>query len=372
MCKIVELLIRSLKQNECVVLPGIGAFVREYTYAHYNATEHMLYPPSVRVHFNGSLVTRDGILDRAYAQDLGLSPRRARIALDTDLAQFRQQLFANGSFPLGSLGQLVVSDGGAFLFLPEDQGVQGFASYAYGLSPQVIVGLTNKTEAGQAPTREVSPQNSRPSSLARATADSRYYHLRIHKGAARWSTAAVVVLSCLIPVTSDPVVGRYSAGFFSSSVPAEQTSAHLQEVPPATNSSGTPEATTLQLTPEAIAAAQVAENKPSVSETAPLTTTQVSETKKTESQGFTDFANLRTGYYPIVSVFQSTKRAKQFIDEVSDSGVAKSKLRVIKKGKNYLVAYGVATTSQDAYNTINQEIALLPHQAMHAAWVLEK
>ena len=53
---------RLLFDHECVVVPGLGAFLTRYHPAEINHATHMMRPPSSRVSFNARILENDGLL----------------------------------------------------------------------------------------------------------------------------------------------------------------------------------------------------------------------------------------------------------------------------------------------------------------------
>ena len=92
----------------------------------YDKDLNVITPAGQRISFNASLVDRDGILDSCYARTLGLSVRRARLVVDSDVTVIRHQLYQSGSLTIGSnLGTLTLQESGELLFTPvqERQGL---------------------------------------------------------------------------------------------------------------------------------------------------------------------------------------------------------------------------------------------------------
>ena len=70
-----------LWEHDCVIVPGLGAFIANHASACYNENgDNMFLPPYRNVCFNQSLATNDGLLVQAYmsAYDAGAEADASR------------------------------------------------------------------------------------------------------------------------------------------------------------------------------------------------------------------------------------------------------------------------------------------------------
>ena len=203
MYRIGDILEQALLLHDCVVLPTIGAFIVEQTPPLYDKDLNVITPAGQRISFNASLVDRDGILDSCYARTLGLSVRRARLVVDSDVTVIRHQLYQSGILTIGSnLGTLTLQESGELLFTPvqERQGLRSI--HSYGLYPQscLLPAVSPVEHTTTEPASEVK-------------SDRKYWTIRINRTAANWAAAGAICLLCLLPISSDSNPDRYSAGF---------------------------------------------------------------------------------------------------------------------------------------------------------------
>ena len=56
-----------LYQYDCVVIPGFGGFVANYSPARIHPTQHTFSPPSKNISFNKNLTNNDGLLANQIA-----------------------------------------------------------------------------------------------------------------------------------------------------------------------------------------------------------------------------------------------------------------------------------------------------------------
>ena len=66
-----------LYRYECVIIPGFGAFLANYTSASIDADSSTFYPPGKTISFNRQLQTNDGLLANYVASVEGTSSELA-------------------------------------------------------------------------------------------------------------------------------------------------------------------------------------------------------------------------------------------------------------------------------------------------------
>ena len=132
-----------LMSHDCVVAPGLGAFLAHETPAHYDAESGQFIPPTRSLGFNQALTINDGLLTESVARRCSLTLDAARAEVDAAISSFRCQLDSSGTLPLGNLGELSIS-GNTIVFEPSASSAVGFR-YA-GLAPVVISPLAEEPQ----------------------------------------------------------------------------------------------------------------------------------------------------------------------------------------------------------------------------------
>ena len=337
MYRIGDILEQALLLHDCVVLPTIGAFIVEQTPPLYDKDLNVITPAGQRISFNASLVDRDGILDSCYARTLGLSVRRARLVVDSDVTVIRHQLYQSGSLTIGSnLGTLTLQESGELLFTPvqERQGLRSI--HSYGLYPQSCL-LPAVTPVDHVATEPASETKS----------DRKYWTIRINRTAANWAAAGAICFLCLLPISSDSNPDRYSAGF----VPY----GWLDEA-----SVVTPEQK--QAKPS-IALAPKAETQEEIVSTTP-------EHATSSSLVITHDEALQQGSHAVVvGVFKGPKRAEQFIAEAAaDQTQAEGlSLQIIQESSRCLVIAGISSSEERA-GELRRSVSALS-DSFAGAWI---
>lgn len=337
MYRIGDILEQALLLHDCVVLPTIGAFIVEQTPPLYDKDLNVITPAGQRISFNASLVDRDGILDSCYARTLGLSVRRARLVVDSDVTVIRHQLYQSGSLTIGSnLGTLTLQESGELLFTPvqERQGLRSI--HSYGLYPQSCL------LPAVAPVDHVATE---PASETKS--DRKYWTIRINRTAANWAAAGAICFLCLLPISSDSNPDRYSAGF----VPY----GWLDEA-----SVVTPEQK--QAKPS-IALAPKAETQEEIVST---TLEHAASSSLVISH---DEALLQGSHAVVVGVFKGPKRAEQFIEEAAaDQTQAEGiSLQIIQESSRCLVIAGISSSEERA-GELRRSVSALS-DSFAGAWI---
>ena len=337
MYRIGDILEQALLLHDCVVLPTIGAFIVEQTPPLYDKDLNVITPEGQRISFNASLVDRDGILDSCYARTLGLSVRRARLVVDSDVTVIRHQLYQSGTLTIGSnLGTLTLQESGELLFTPvqERQGLRSI--HSYGLYPQSCL---------LPAVFPVEHTTTEPASEAKS--DRKYWTIRINRTAANWAAAGAICLLCLLPISSDSNPDRYSAGFVpygwldeTSVVTPEQK----QEKP------------SIAIAPKAATQEEIVAETPEHTASSSLVITH-------------DEALQQGSHAVVVGVFKGPKRAERFIEEVTadQTQIEGVSLQIIQESSRCLVIAGISSSEERA-NELRRSVSALS-DSFAGAWV---
>ncbi len=337
MYRIGDILEQALLLHDCVVLPTIGAFIVEQTPPLYDKDLNVITPAGQRISFNASLVDRDGILDSCYAHTLGLSVRRARLVVDSDVTVIRHQLYQSGSLTIGSnLGTLTLQESGELLFTPvqERQGLRSI--HSYGLYPQSCL-LPAVAPVDHTATEPASETKS----------DRKYWTIRINRTAANWAAAGAICFLCLLPISSDSNPDRYSAGF----VPygwLDEASVVTPEPKQAKPS--------IALAPKAETQEEIVSATPEHAASSSLVITH-------------DEALQQGSHAVVVGVFKGPKRAEQFIEEAAaDQTQAEGiSLQIIQESSRCLVIAGISSSEERA-GELRRSVSALS-DSFAGAWI---
>ncbi len=137
-CQHIEFLVRN---HDCVIVPGWGAFIANFQPAHFDKFNRLM-PPSRTLSFNSSLVHDDGLLASSIVRREKISYDKALNIIAEDVNTLRHQLTAQREVVLGHLGMFTYNAEGSMLFEPYDK--SSAISSLYGLAAVNVVSLRSQ------------------------------------------------------------------------------------------------------------------------------------------------------------------------------------------------------------------------------------
>lgn len=146
-----------LTRHECVIVPGIGAFIVTEREACIDTENGIVSPRRREISFNSSVVTDDGLLSHSLARKEHLPYEVAHRRLYSLIEKMRSDLNLEGEVSLGMLGKLLQDAEGLFSFEPRKSGAMPDILSDIKLKP---VGVANDlssvsdTESSDEPTIE--------------------------------------------------------------------------------------------------------------------------------------------------------------------------------------------------------------------------
>jgi cell division septation protein DedD len=125
-----------LSLHDCVIIPGFGGFIGNYSPARIDPVHHTFSPPSKKLLFNVNLKQNDGLLAQAVAAEAGTSYNDACRMVDEMAATCRHELKSGKSYVIPGVGRLYSGREGNIQFeqeknanlLPEAFGLASFIS----------------------------------------------------------------------------------------------------------------------------------------------------------------------------------------------------------------------------------------------------
>lgn len=198
-----------LTRHDCVIVPGLGAFIASESEARIDAELGIVTPRRREISFNGSVVTDDGLLAHSIARRERISYEEARRMLTSLTEKMNFDLRREGEVSVGLVGRLLRDSEGMVSFEPRRRRAGSEISRAIRLARISAPGEEQTAEAvGQpaaasfATPAETTGDGSR---LVRVAPDR--YVFTISKRAAHAAAMLVAVLtiglSLMIPVNHD-------------------------------------------------------------------------------------------------------------------------------------------------------------------------
>ena len=133
-----------LYQNDCVIIPGFGAFILKShsAYIEYN----VFYPPKKTVSFNSMLNENDGLLVKHISNKRDISYKDSLKLIEKEVDAFQTKLSKSGSIDIDKLGNFKISDENNLVFNPNL--FSNFNSNSFGLesfSKNPILSVASKS-----------------------------------------------------------------------------------------------------------------------------------------------------------------------------------------------------------------------------------
>ncbi len=135
-----------LYRYECVIIPGLGAFLTQNQSANIDAATHSFHPPSKRLSFNQQLQTNDGLLANYISvvencsYEVGLEKIRAYTK------HAKQELHLGNTITIKNIGSLSLNKQGAVVFDPKN--TINFLTDSFGLSSFISAEISrNQTKS---------------------------------------------------------------------------------------------------------------------------------------------------------------------------------------------------------------------------------
>lgn len=287
-----------LRYHTCVILPGIGAFLRTRRPAHFNEQTGVLEAPSELISFNSSIIADDGLLTHSVARKAGLTHEMAAVKVASAINLCRQALEEEGELTIGRIGILTMEEDGRLNFTPSRRRRNAMNSALH-------VSDFKQTEEIKESSREVS-----------ATDEKKYFHLRISRALVRNAAMFGAIVCLLSFCLSTPSSLNTEQVFNAAVVPSAAVS------------------TTVEKTEK-------------VDNELPVTTEEISTTDSTESLP----AEVDENYYIIVATFSNTEDCEKFIAQQSDP----SGLQIICGTKVCRVACAESTSREDLQEILRSD-----------------
>lgn len=104
--------------HDCVVIPGWGALIAQYSDSYHNPLAGRIERPRRKLGFNASVNHNDGLLAHSLMRREGIAYDSAVRFIEQSVSSFRQQLAGGSEVPLGRLGFFSSDNAGHIEFVP--------------------------------------------------------------------------------------------------------------------------------------------------------------------------------------------------------------------------------------------------------------
>ena len=146
MYSIIEHIEYLMLNNDCVVLPGWGALIAQYSEAMHDHRQGCLVRPQRRVSFNASVNHNDGLLAHSIMRREGVTYDEAVRTITQSVQGLRRQLYREGEVSMGRLGYFQLRND-AVEFMPFLGGVP--CDDYFGLRSISVMPLAHEEQEGR-------------------------------------------------------------------------------------------------------------------------------------------------------------------------------------------------------------------------------
>lgn len=107
-----------LTRHDCVIVPGVGAFIATETEACIDTENGVITPRRREISFNSSVITDDGLLTHSIARHQSLPYEEARRLVSSLIERMMADLDNEGESAIGMIGKLLKDAEGLISFQP--------------------------------------------------------------------------------------------------------------------------------------------------------------------------------------------------------------------------------------------------------------
>lgn len=133
-----------ISHNNCVIIPGLGAFIAHNISARYDVKEQTFMPPYRTIIFNPVIKIDDALLLSAYMEYDNVSYQQAELSMNKDIDKLRKNLASNGIVQFGELGTFCMDINNSIIFKAATNGIDD--PYNFGFQPILIETLHNQSD----------------------------------------------------------------------------------------------------------------------------------------------------------------------------------------------------------------------------------
>ncbi len=144
MMQVEEYIAKLLYNHDCVIVPGLGAFIANPVDAKYEAFQEKFFPPGKQITFNTQLNHNDGLLAGSISRWLDISYDDAIKNVRQWVVHLQKQLQGGSRVDLGAIGQFRLNDKKNLVFHPTHGA--NYLKSSYGLIPVSAIPIVRKEE----------------------------------------------------------------------------------------------------------------------------------------------------------------------------------------------------------------------------------
>ena len=281
-----------LFDHDCVILPGVGGFLTNYSGARIHPIKHSFQPASRTVVFNANLRTNDGLLIDHLARRQNISYQQATILVNQYANLVNTSLESGQTIELSNIGIMKMGREQNIVFEPDES--SNFLADAFGL-PSFVSPAIKRETVRQRLEKQLTPKPSAPK-------EENKINLRT---AANWAAGlAIPITAALLLYMFNPTIIDGPGKSFATFVPTIT----LEKAKPASNIGSTTEFSKFRAAPREVTDPDILE--PEASNQEPATSKQ---TPEPQAPGPTPTL---TKYQVVVGAFSQESNAEKYVTEL--------------------------------------------------------
>lgn len=134
-----------LQSDDCVIVPGFGAFIKHYESASVHPITHKFSPPYKVIGFNGRLKLNDNLLQKHIAVGEQCDDQQALHLIQFFIHSLKQHINQLGFFEFENIGRFFLNQEGVLQFDPEV--TDHFSDDTFGLKEFIVQPIDRKPYA---------------------------------------------------------------------------------------------------------------------------------------------------------------------------------------------------------------------------------
>lgn len=112
-----------LLDNDCVIVPGFGAFMAHYVNARKDKADGSFLPPIRSIGFNAKVTVNDSLLAQSYVDAYEISYPEAIQRLERDVKELENHIATYGLYEFNGIGTVCLNNEGNYEFTPCQAGI---------------------------------------------------------------------------------------------------------------------------------------------------------------------------------------------------------------------------------------------------------
>ncbi|MGN0236719.1 MAG: hypothetical protein ACI4AK_01310 [Lepagella sp.] len=205
-----------LGRHDCVIVPGVGAFINVRHAARYDRDRRIWHAMSREIRFNGAVKEDDGLVANSYARREETGYEEGRRMMQQDIDMMMQLMERDGEVSIGRLGILKNQDGRP-VFRPSLTPAQLSREMGYttiSMAPYFVQSESEPTASASVSVAAETPEEKVGTESGRKFDTRKNYYIAINKKFARMAACvaaiALLALSVVLPVSDSKQEDRAS------------------------------------------------------------------------------------------------------------------------------------------------------------------